>query len=82
VRTQAEGVGEEGVAPEFEAGVVRALFEADAVDGGDVDAVGDAAWLRWMRPPGVELGGAVLPSRPGASRWRWGRRECWHLAGP
>src|ERR1700730_14995288 len=55
----AERIGDEGVAPEFEAGVAIGgfAFEADAVHNGDVDSVGDG-----VRPldgsPGVELRGA------------------------
>jgi len=54
----AEGVGDEGVAPEFEA-LVRGTFEADAIDGGDEDAVGDGVGaLDGL--PGIDLLGAVL----------------------
>lgn len=55
----AKRVGEERVAPEFEACISGPFFEADAVDRGDVDAVGDGmAALDGL--PCVELGGAVL----------------------
>ena len=54
----AEGIGDEGIAPELDAAVGRA-FEADAIDGGDVDAVGDGVGAL-DGAPGVELRRAVL----------------------
>ncbi len=52
----AEGIGDEGAAPEFEARIAvgRFAFEADTADDGDVHAVGDG--MRALDSfPGVEL---------------------------
>ena len=54
----AKGVGDERISPEFEAGVAVGglALEADAIDDGDVDAIGDG--VRALNSfPGVELGG-------------------------
>ena len=57
----AEGIGDEGVSPEFEAGVAffRFAFVADAIDDGDVNAVGDGVGAL-DGAPGVELRRAEL----------------------
>src|ERR1700676_2088675 len=57
----AEGIGDEGMAPEFETRVALfgLAFEADAIDDGGGDAVSDS--VRALNGfPGVELGGAEL----------------------
>ncbi len=57
----AKGIGDERVAPEFEAriAVLRFAFESNTIDDGGVDAVGDGV-AALNRFPGVELGGAEL----------------------
>lgn len=54
----AERIGDKAVAPELEAMLGRAL-EADAIHGGDVDAVGDGV-AALHGAPGVELSRTVL----------------------
>lgn len=57
----AEGIGDEGISPEFEAGiaVLRLALVADAIDNGDVDAISDCV-SALNGAPGVELSGAEL----------------------
>jgi len=57
----AEGIGDERISPEFKAGVAVGglTFEADAIDDGDVDAIGDSvSTLNGF--PGIELRCAEL----------------------
>jgi hypothetical protein len=54
----AEGIGYERVAPEIQAGFGRS-FEADAIDGRDVNAIGDGVCAMHCAP-GVKLRGAEL----------------------
>ncbi len=76
----AEGIGDEGAAPELEARAVDCAAADVAVSwptrltDADVDAVGDGVGAL-DGEPGVVLRGAPLGLlSPDASRWPWGRR--------
>ena len=82
----AEGVGDERSAPELQSRAVDAIAAdvamlfADAIDGADIDSVGDGVGALDGLPGLILRGAELFLLGRDASQWRWGRRARSRLA--